>query len=399
MKFKVCLLLFIGCLQFNSTLGQSFKRVGYLPTYRFSLANSIAFDKLTHLNIAFANPDASGNLQTDGVSITSVVEKAHDAQLNVFIALAGGAASLNVWENWITPQNRSGFISGIMKYLHTHNLQGVDVDLEWSVINNDYSGFVLELKDSLSSHDFIMSAALPGTFRYPEVSDEALAAFEWVNLMAYDLTGPWASQNSGPHSPYSFAEQSITYWAAQGLEKNRMVLGVPFYGYDFRDVNNVKSVTFGQMVDKNRSNAMIDQVGSIYYNGLPTISKKTKLAMEKTSGIMIWELGQDSFDDFSLLAEIDRTIQGSPLVLSAYQEEIVAVVAYPNPVVDMVYLPSIEGYGMEHSLCNALGMEMSVPLYHSVENTAINMSNLPAGVYYLSLNNKSQTKVFRLVKL
>ena len=61
----------------------------------------------------------------------------------------------------------------------------MDVDLEWSHVNSLYSPFVLELKDSLDAHNKLMTVALPGTYRYPEVSDEALNAFAWVNLMAY----------------------------------------------------------------------------------------------------------------------------------------------------------------------------------------------------------------------
>ena len=41
-----------------------------------------------------------------------------------------------------------------------------------------------------------------------------------------------------------------------------------------------------------------------FYNGRPTIKSKVKLASEKVSGIMIWELGQDSFSEFSLLKTI-----------------------------------------------------------------------------------------------
>jgi GH18 family chitinase len=43
-----------------------------------------------------------------------------------------------------------------------------------------------------------------------------------------------------------------------------------------------------------------------YYNGRPTIKSKVKLASEQVSGIMIWELGQDSFSDYSLLKTIHK---------------------------------------------------------------------------------------------
>ena len=44
-----------------------------------------------------------------------------------------------------------------------------------------------------------------------------------------------------------------------------------------------------------------------YYNGRPTIANKVELAVQKLSGIMIWELGQDSFTEYSLLETIHKT--------------------------------------------------------------------------------------------
>ena len=49
-----------------------------------------------------------------------------------------------------------------------------------------------------------------------------------------------------------------------------------------------------------------NNVGMKFYNGRPTIKSKVKLASEQVSGIMIWELGQDSFSDYSLLKTIHK---------------------------------------------------------------------------------------------
>ena len=58
------------------------------------------------------------------------------------------------------------------------------------------------------------------------------------------------------------------------------------------------------MVTENNSYADLDNVGNKYYNGRPTISAKVKHAAENIGGIMIWEIGQDSFNEFSLLSTI-----------------------------------------------------------------------------------------------
>ena len=47
--------------------------------------------------------------------------------------------------------------------------------------------------------------------------------------------------------------------------------------------------------------------GSImYYNGIPTIKKKVKLAKEKAGGVMFWQLGGDAPGDKSLVNAINE---------------------------------------------------------------------------------------------
>ena len=59
------------------------------------------------------------------------------------------------------------------------------------------------------------------------------------------------------------------------------------------------------MVSSNQNYADVDNVGSKFYNGRLTIKSKVKLASEKVGGIMVvGELGQDSFGNFSLLKTI-----------------------------------------------------------------------------------------------
>ena len=50
---------------------------------------------------------------------------------------------------------------------------------------------------------------------------------------------------------------------------------------------------------------------TIYYNGIPTIRRKTSLAMEKASGIMIWQILGDAQDNLSLLGAINETAYGT----------------------------------------------------------------------------------------
>lgn len=322
---------------------QDFKVVGYFPEYRFGFQDDIRYDQLTHLNFSFLNPDAQGNLTIGGQNIDPVVVKARAANpdIQLFVALAGGGLTLEwetAWNNFMQPANRSAFIHSLVQYVEVHDLDGIDMDLEWSHVNSLYSPFVIELADSLHTKGFLFSAAFPGTTRYADVSTAALAVFDWVNLMVYDLTGPWQPNNAGPHSPYSFAQQSIAYWLNQGLTADRMTLGVPFYGRSWEGTDTGNAFTYAHIVAEDTSYAYLNQVGGRYYNGIPLIQSKTILAQESCSGIMIWEIGQDAFGSlskFSLLNAIDEQIDLGTSLPAEIQP---TVRLYPNPATDFVQI-------------------------------------------------------------
>ena len=285
--------------------------VGYFPSYRFDLNNQINYCKITHLNLAFANPDSNGNLIMP--DITSVVNRAKSENPNIKICISIGGGALtteqaNNWSNLIdNPQNIPTIVTKIVEYVLANNLDGVDVDLEWQYVTSGYSNFVINLNTELDKYSKIITAALPGTTKYTNITNNALQVFDFIHIMAYDFKGPWKPTDSGQHSSYSHAEQSINFWKNSiGVSGKKLTLGVPFYGWDFTNSSNVSAFRFSDMVSLNTSYADIDNVGSKFYNGRPTIRSKVKLASKEVNGIMIWELGQDSFTEYSLLQAIHK---------------------------------------------------------------------------------------------
>ncbi len=337
---KVNTLVFFFLLVSFGLKAQNPKVVGFLPHYRFDQVDNIDFNAITHLNLAFANPDMEGNLSFENAPIAYTINKAKEHDVEVFVSLAGGYLLPEwelAWNSLMKEENRSAFIHKIVKYVENNNCDGVDVDLEWQYVDALYSPFVNDLIDSLHAHELLCSASLPGTYRYPEITDETLEKLDWINMMVYDLTGPWDPENAGPHSPYSFAESSLFYWNGEGVANERLTLGMPFYGYDFEGNQGVTSFTYRYMVHMDEENAYLDQVEEKYYNGIPTIKAKTQLAIEEELlGIMIWELGQDHYSDFSLLQAIDEEINA----ITSFSEEQIREKAsvFPNPFVDQLYI-------------------------------------------------------------
>ena len=292
--------------------------VGYFPSWRFTLTDKVDFCKLTHVNIAFGNPMVDGTIQLSNPSAISNLEqvistaKLQNSNIQFYISLAGGVLSDEVANTWKTflasSQDRPKLIDKIIEFVLENNLDGVDVDLEWSHVTQGYSDFVIELKKELSIHGKGMTAAFPSETKFSQISDQALAVFDFINIMVYDYTGSWNPSQPGQHSSYNHAERGINYWKnIVGIAGEKLTLGVPFYGYDFLNSTTVESFTYGSMVASNTSNSERDQVGNKYYNGRPTIASKVKLAAQNLSGIMIWELGQDSFTEYSLLQTIHKT--------------------------------------------------------------------------------------------
>ena len=312
----LCVVILVSCSKDDSfeeeiiTVDKSARVVGYLPSYRFESNEKIDYCKLTHLNLAFANPGSNGKLIINDFSGVVVRARNENSNIKIYISIGGGYLTDEqalTWSNSIDiKDNRPIIINEIVSFVVDNSLDGVDVDLEWQYVTSGYSNFVIELKSALSAKGKGMTAALPGTTKFDNITQEALQTFDFINIMAYDFTGPWNPTASGQHSSYNNAVESINFWKNTGVSQSKLTLGVPFYGYDFSNSSNVTSFTFGQMISTNNSYSEIDNVGMKYYNGRPTIKSKVKLASEQVSGIMIWELGQDSFSDYSLLKTIHK---------------------------------------------------------------------------------------------
>ena len=57
--------------------------------------------------------------------------------------------------------------------------------------------------------------------------------FDFVTIMSYDNVGPGWGQVGQEHSTYAMAQRDVATWQSRGLPKDKLVLGVPFYGYGF----------------------------------------------------------------------------------------------------------------------------------------------------------------------
>ena len=137
-------------------------------------------------------------------------------------------------------------------------------------------------------------------------------------------------KNPGQHSPYSYAQQMISDFKKRGVTKGQLCLGVPFYGYGFYKTTG--SFNYVDILAKYPDAWQKDQVGdTIYYNGMSTIRKKTKLALSEASGVMIWELSNDAVGSKSLLKVISSTADSLQATAAIDPKQPGPLKIYPNP--------------------------------------------------------------------
>jgi len=181
------------------------------------------------------------------------------------------------------------------------------VDFEGDGVNPDYEGFVTALGASLKAQNKEMSAALASWFG-DKVTANALHAFDFVNVMAYDLHNPGGNAAPLQSSSLADATAEVEYWITRGLSNDKAVFGVPFYGYRWKaGATKGEAVVYSELLASYGAAAQNDQITqgdvTVYLNSKATIQAKAQLARQY-GGIMAWELGQDAAGDASLLRAI-----------------------------------------------------------------------------------------------
>lgn len=378
--------------------------IGYVPNWIDVTAFTQNFDfkQVTHINYAFQNPDASGNLVEGNNGLTVLVAKAHLNNVKVLISL-GGAGSADVpvktyYQNLIsTSAKRADFIHKLIVYVKNYKLDGVDVDEEGPAINSNYGAFIKQLSDSLKPKGLFLSAAVG--WGGENIQNSAFQYFDWVNLMAYDYKGNWDLTNPGQHSPYWYAQQMMTDYKKRDVKKEQLCLGVPFYGYGF--YKSPGSFNYNDLLVKFPNAWQTDQVGdTIYYNGMTTIWKKTKLALAQASGVMIWELSNDVKGEHSLLKVISSTVDSVSVPALADEIKVEGLNIYPNPANDQLILENPKSLHLAAANIVAMnGTVVKTIKFQSVSGEyRIDISALSKGEYICQVNSTEENFARKFIK-
>lgn len=284
-----------------------FKIVGYYPVEHAMIADTskVPFNKLTHLMLAFINPDSSGNFNQDFNALVPFITAAHAHHVKILYSIGGGSYQ-GQYHALLKDKKRQELIKNMVSKVEEYNIDGIDVDLEsgyafGSEVDPNYGIFIKDLARSLRSKNKLTTAALPSS-PGNVVTHDVLTQFDFINIMSYDHTGPWSPDRAENHASYSDAMKDLDYYLnTLKVPKDKLILGVPFYGHGFGPGLSdpvIAWMTYNEIVSTYPGAEWVDHWHMpngyiMYYNGIPTIKNKTRLAMKKAAGIMIWEVMYD----------------------------------------------------------------------------------------------------------
>lgn len=314
--------------------------VGYVAVFK-GLDLSIDRTHLpsfTHFNLSFANPDAGGAFVRDagmacmtgafGSRVTVDSLRAGVARLQaggakVLVSVGGGLIPdcAGDWKALLAPDKRDATAAALVALADQLGLDGVDIDLEGELLTaidraGNYVPFIETLSKALKARGKLLTCAT-GSYEGGMIPVGSIPYFDLVNVMSYDAIGPSWGQAGAEHSPQAMAQRDLDLWLARGVAPERLVLGVPFYGYGFGGER--PNWSYRDLVAAHPDAAKGDVVGKacagcryVTHNSPATIEAKARLARAKAGGIMVWELSQDT-PDHALTRAIHRGLS-APVV-------------------------------------------------------------------------------------
>jgi chitinase len=223
-------------------------------------ASDIDFTALTHIIHFSVVPNADGTVNSSDNGVTTgnsadIVSRAHAAGVKVLICV-GGADTESSFQGASSSTNLPAFINNLTNLMSVRGYDGVDIDWEPlpSSDAQEYTNLVVGLRSALnhfSEHKLLTAAA--GAF--PPFGDSPTADyamfsalqshFDQINIMTYDLSGPfpgWVTWFNSPISNGGFrfpstdglvpsVDGAVNGFLGSGVAANKLGIGVAFYGY------------------------------------------------------------------------------------------------------------------------------------------------------------------------
>ena len=201
--------------------------------------------------------------------------KRQHPRLRVLLSVGGWIWSNRFSDVAATPAPRQAFIASALELVRRHGLDGVDIDWEHPATGGipciegkvchrsddkeNYVRLAAELRSAFehagkqaAGRHYLITIAAGAHASLTDDSDAApgwmarlAAQLDWINLMTYDYRGVWDAENgqlaplyADQHDPqggkHLHADATVTRFLRAGVPADKLVLGVPFYGYGWK---------------------------------------------------------------------------------------------------------------------------------------------------------------------
>lgn len=185
-------------------------------------------------------------------------------QIKILVSLEGHSTD---FATDAQPENRAAFVASCVDVFLRGNIapgvsaaglfDGIDVDWEYPKGDNgaNYIALLEEFRKQMDAlhPGLLLSAALgPSPHMYGNADTARMGQLlDRAGLMTYDFNGPW-SRRTGFIAPLASTspdeetvQRCVTSWLSAGIPAEKLLVGLPFYGYQWHDVPDVDH-GFGQ---------------------------------------------------------------------------------------------------------------------------------------------------------
>ncbi|MEZ0242358.1 MAG: glycosyl hydrolase family 18 protein, partial [Sphingomonas sp.] len=243
----------------------------------------------------------------------------------VLLSVAGGVipGCSGDWTALLGGEARATVLAELLSIVDAAGLDGIDIDIEGELLTKidrqgSYTPFIAALSKALKAKGKLLTVAT-ASYEGGMIPVSSVRYFDLVMPMSYDMIGPSWGQPGSEHSTYAQAERDVALWRARGVKPERLVLGVPFYGYGFGKY--APGGGFNTLFAAHGQSALTgDIVGRacagcdyITFNSPATLRRKAELARARAGGVMVWEITQDT-DDQLLAGTISGVLRGAGAV-------------------------------------------------------------------------------------
>jgi chitinase len=286
-------------IETTSDSKSSFCVVGYLPSYEMKQFDPAVGEHLDELIYFSAQPTSEGGLNADEVT-PQAMERLREMRVHhgtrVNLALGGWGRCAGFAPMAIDTGKRSRFIDTLLRFCLDKQFDGVDFDWEFPKGKQEHAAYcslLVETKRKFEPHALTVTVAMCAS---QTLDADAYRAVNRVHLMSYDRGGE-------EHSRFEDAVKDVKRFVNQGVPREKILLGLPFYGRSARQ--KPSALAYRHIVRRFDPDAEKDRAEGYFFNGLATVRQKTRHAIrEGIGGVMVWELGQDAQGEKSLLRAI-----------------------------------------------------------------------------------------------